>query len=147
MFPNPMSMCLFEYMLYAHTCWICFTCGQLVIGVTIHRCIDYRHTKMLWYTSWYKIVYRDTNDFWVPTKFYQNIKNTKIYPNQILLRKILAFHTWHLDHKSQWSFPRQKCLSAVLKNADDKIRFACGTSLLVRTTLRIPDILFQQTIL
>ena len=38
---------------------------QEVVG-SIHRCIDYRDAKMPRYASWYKTVYRDTDEFWVP---------------------------------------------------------------------------------
>ena len=43
-------------------------------GVTIHRCIDYRDTKMPRYASRYKTAYRDTDYFGVHPKFHQNIK-------------------------------------------------------------------------
>ena len=43
-------------------------------GVTIPRCIDYRDTKMPRHASQYKTTHRDTDDFWVPTKFFIRIQ-------------------------------------------------------------------------
>ena len=54
-------------------------------GVTIHRCMDYRDTKMPRYASRYKTAYHDSEYFLGSPKIsskYVYAKNTELYPNQ-----------------------------------------------------------------
>ena len=65
--------------------------------VTIHRCIDYRDTKISQYASRYKTAYRDTDYFWGSQKKFIKIykKILNFIQTKICLKK-LALHTWQV---------------------------------------------------
>ena len=84
----------------------------------------------------YKTAYRDTDYFWGSDKISSKYtKNTEFYPNQNLFKNISTSYLTFKPTTVFEVFP------------DKNACFACGTSALVRTTLRIPHNLFQQTLI
>ena len=70
-------------------------------GVMIHRCIDYRDTKMPRYASRYKTTYRDTDYFLGSHKTSSKYtKNTEFYLKQNLFKNISTSYLTFSPQKS-----------------------------------------------